>query len=147
MISIVDLMLDLKVLKENEEFMRAWVTAKYGKVQEELICKYNGKFSIKPRQDKNSYNNTIFGDLFYEGHYIDLKVATSDTFTGAISKGSVENFTDTGYYLCLNRTFSKFCLVPRSDLKQLLDNKFLDYKDDKYVASMDYKKYFTEYTI
>ena len=54
--------------------------------------------------------------------FIDLKIATTSQYVGSISLGSLANFTDEGYYLCVSQHGKKYFIVSHKDIVEMAEN-------------------------
>ena len=116
--------------------------------QEDLLVFYGGDlFSILKFQRQATYNNLVYGDLYIKKYktYLDLKVAadtTSDDLCGVINETSLRNFVSSGWYLCINKSFTKFVLFSKEEIYNKYKNgmiKLLVGPHDNFIPSYQYE--------
>ena len=150
---------ELSRLKNNTDFMKEWDKIMYSALdlylkavwQENLIATHSNLFTILNIQRVSNKSNLINGDLYIPDYdlYVDLKVSTRTTdneLCGVVNESSVLGFREDGWYLCINKSFTKFAFFPHSVLVDRYNNnglKLLEGFSGKFVPSYQYENFTT----
>ena len=151
----MELLEELKYLKSQEQFIKEWKESidsidkksiggrvDLGDIQAKLFQRFSNKYGVSNYsnfyildiQKKNNKTNKVWGDIYFNHeYYIDLKVGFNN-LCGSISRDSLENFKDDGYYLCIDRNFSGYYFINCKELKNYIKNGTITYYYDSFIG-------------
>ena len=151
----MELLEELKYLKSQPNFITEWKSSidsinkksigeriDLGDIQAKLFQIFSNKYGVSNYSDfyildiqkKNNKTNKIWGDIYFNHkYYIDLKVGFNN-LCGSISRDSLENFREDGYYLCIDRNFSKYYFINCKKLKDHIRNGHITYYYNNFIG-------------